>query len=225
MVAEKTRKKIIDSFMALVAEQPWDAVTMAAVAERADVKLSALRTAYDGRMAMLGDFFRRIDAQVLDGVDEELADEPAPDRLFDVLMSRLDALAPHKAALRSIAGEVRCNPLFAVDINRLMLRSAAWMLTAADIGTSGLRGMARTQGLVVAFARVIRVWLDDEEPGQARTMAALDRELKRGVAMLNQLDRAGAALGSLGRFVDAARRRQNRDRNASTADAAQANPM
>jgi hypothetical protein len=41
--------------------------------------------------------------------------------------------------------------------------------------------------LVVVMARTLRVWLDDEDPGLARTMATLDRELASGERMLNFL--------------------------------------
>jgi hypothetical protein len=51
------------------------------------------------------------------------------------------------------------------------------MLTAAGIGTQGPRGMLRAQGAALLFGRVLAVWVDDEEPGLDRTMAALDRGL------------------------------------------------
>ncbi len=226
MVAEKTRKKLLDAFVVLAAELPWDEVSMSAISERAGVKLATVRMAYDTRIAMLEDFFRRIDAEVLDAVDKDMADEPAQDRLFDILMSRFDALVPHKDALRSIIGEAGCNPLLAAELNRLALRSSAWMLSGAGIESSGWRGLARTQGLVIAFARVIRVWLGDDDPGQARTMAALDRELNRGAAMLGQLDKVGAVFGSLRRFACTAKNRRSgmRGRDVPADDAEHGEP-
>jgi hypothetical protein len=38
----------------------------------------------------------------------------------------------------------------------------------------------RAQGLALLFASVLRTWVDDDDPGLARTMAALDRALARG---------------------------------------------
>ena len=35
-------------------------------------------------------------------------------------------------------------------------------------------------GLASVYASVFRTWLDDDDPGLARTMAALDRRLRRG---------------------------------------------
>jgi hypothetical protein len=62
------------------------------------------------------------------------------------------------------------------------------MLTAADIDAAGPRGMLRAQGLAVLFASVLRTWADDDDPGLARTMAALDRALARGQRWSGLLD-------------------------------------
>jgi hypothetical protein len=48
--------------------------------------------------------------------------------------------------------------------------------------------MLRAQGLAVLYANVLRVWVNDDDPGLARTMAALDRELGRGARLAGMLD-------------------------------------
>ncbi len=62
------------------------------------------------------------------------------------------------------------------------------MLTAAGIGASGPRGMLRAQGLALLFGSVLRTWVRDDDPGLARTMAALDRALGRGQRFAGLLD-------------------------------------
>jgi hypothetical protein len=66
------------------------------------------------------------------------------------------------------------------------------MLTAADIDAAGPKGMVRAQGLALLYASVLRTWTHDDDPGLARTMAALDRALGRGArwaGLLNDLSR------------------------------------
>ena len=48
--------------------------------------------------------------------------------------------------------------------------------------------MVRAQGLAVLFANVLRTWVEDDDAGLARTLAALDRELARGQRMAGLLD-------------------------------------
>jgi hypothetical protein len=117
-----------------------------------------------------------------------MAEEPPRERLFDVLMRRLEVLAPHREAVRSLLRSARRNPPLALALNGLAVRSQQWMLTAAGINASGPRGMMRAQGLAVLFGSVLRTWIRDEDAGLARTMAALDRALARGQRFAGLLD-------------------------------------
>src|SRR5262249_58755350 len=87
------------------------------------------------------------------------------------------------------------------------VRSQQWMLTAADVGAAGPRGMLRAQGLAVLLASVLRTWVDDDDPGHARTMAALDRALARGQGWSSFLD----DLWRIPRCVARGRRPRRRD--------------
>jgi AcrR family transcriptional regulator len=186
-MADADRQRIVDAFLALLAETPIERIGFAALAARADVSLADLRAEFNSATDILAAFMRETDRKVLAAGDPELAEEPARERLFDVLMRRIEILAPHKAAVRSIARSARRDPALAIALNRLSMRSQKWMLAAAGIDSAGLQGELRAQGLVVVMARTLRVWIDDDDPGLARTMAALDRELASGERMLNFL--------------------------------------
>ena len=171
------RDKAVDALMALLAERTFDEIGLAEIAGRAGLSLSQLRAEFGSTLAILAAHIKDIDRQVLDGTDAETAEEPARDRLFDVLMRRLEALAPYKAAVRSLLRSARRSPSLALALNGITLRSQHWMLTAAGIGTQGPRGLLRVQGAALLFGRVLSVWVNDDEPGLDRTMAALDRGL------------------------------------------------
>ena len=171
------RDKAIDAFLALLAEHRFEQIGLAEVAGRAGIKLSQLRAEFGSTLAILGAHIKQIDHAVLAGGTEEMAEESARERLFDVLMRRLDALAPYKEAVRSIMCSARRNPGLAFALNAMATRSQRWMLEAAGIRTSGPRGALRAQGAALMFARVLSVWIDEEENSLDRTMAALDRGL------------------------------------------------
>ena len=155
---------------------------------RAGVSLAQLRDEFASTLAIVAAHIKETDRAVLAEDISDMAEEPARERLFDVLMRRLEALAPHREAVRSLLRSARRNPPLAVALNGLAVRSQQWMLTAAGIGASGPRGMIRAQGLAVLFASVLRTWVNDDDPGQARTMAALDRALGRGQRFVGLLD-------------------------------------
>ncbi len=190
MVSETTRAACLNAFLALVAEGTFERVSFAQIAQRAGVPLSQMRVGYASTFDFLFAFGRSIDLEVLaeGGIAEEMAQESAKERLFEVLMRRLDALEPHRAAVRSLLASARRNPALAAALLKSGTRSQRWMLAAAGIDSAGLEGDVKAHGLAVLFARVVEVWLKDEDPGLSRTMATLDRELSSGAKLLDMLD-------------------------------------
>ena len=72
------------------------------IAQEAGLGLVEMRDLYPSKGAILDGFIRVIDKRVIAGTTEDLAGEPARERIFDVVMRRLDAMAPYKRALRRI---------------------------------------------------------------------------------------------------------------------------
>lgn len=200
------RERIIAAFMALLAEKRFEAIDLGEVAARAGVTLAALHGEFGSTLAILAAHVKAIDRAVLAGGEGDMSEEPPRERLFDVLMRRIELLAPHKEAIHSLLRSVRRDPPLALALNALTVRSQQWMLTAADIHASGPRGLVRAQGLALLWLRVLRTFVRDEDEGHARTMAALDRELGRGARWIGFID-------DLCRFVPRCRprRRHRRD--------------
>jgi AcrR family transcriptional regulator len=202
------RDKAINALMDLLAEQSFEQIGLAEVAGRAGLKLSALRSEFGSTLAIVGAHIKNIDREVLAGGSADMAEEPARERLFDVLMRRLEALTPYKAAARSLMRSARRNPGLALALNAMGVRSQTWMLEAAGIGASGAKGALRAQGAALMFARVLSVWFDDDEPGLDRTMAALGRGLASAERWAGFLDDLCALPKCIGR---GSRRRRARD--------------
>ena len=182
------RDRIIEALMALLAERTFDDIGLADVATKAGVSLAQLRTEFSSTLAILAAHVKEIDRKVLAGGDADMAEEPVRERLFDVLMRRLEVLAPYRPAVRSLLRSATRNPGLAFALNGVAVRSLQWMLTAAGIKVAGPKGAMRAQALALLYGRVLWTWVDDEDPGLARTMAALDRELARGQRWSGFLD-------------------------------------
>jgi AcrR family transcriptional regulator len=208
------RGRVVAAFMELLAEKAFEDIGLAEIAERAGVSLPQLRDLFDGKLAILAAHMKEVDRAVLAGGGGDMSEEPPRERLFDVLMRRLDALAPHREAVRSLARSAMRNPSLAFALNGLAVRSQQWMLTAAGISAAGPKGMVRAQGLAVLFAQVLRTWVDDDEDN-TRTLAALDRALARGQRWSGFLDDLCGIPACLGRI-----RRRRRGSDEDTAAAA-----
>jgi AcrR family transcriptional regulator len=213
------REAAVEALMRLAAEQPWSDIEVGDIAREAGLTLAELRELFPSKGAVLGGLARIIDRKVLEDDGTDLADEPTRERLFDVLMRRLDAMTPYKPALRRISYALRGDPFSVLALNGVMLNSHRYMLAAAGIDTEGPLGQLKLQGVVIAFARVTQVWLEDEDPALARTMARLDKEIRNGERFMERAEdvrRLTAPLRAIGRsLLD---RRSRSDRNEGLRD-------
>ena len=212
MIDQSTPKdRIIESALRLAAEKPWNEIAMLDIAEAAGVTLAEMKAAFPSKAAILMGFSRAIDDVVLKGVTKRTPGSPARDALFEVLMSRFDAMQPYRHGLRSIVGA----GLPDMAMMQRLFSSQAWMLNAAGVPLNGVGGTVRVFGLTSVYASVFRTWLDDDDVGQARTLAALDRRLRRGEGSLATLD---SVCSSMTGMFDLLRGRRTTKPSATTGD-------
>jgi AcrR family transcriptional regulator len=198
------RGKIVDALMHLAAERRFEDISVRDISKAAGVSLADFRDAFPSKGAVLGGFTRRIDRVVLAQDDGELSEESSRERLFDVLMRRLEAMTPYRAGLREVAAWLRREPTAALAMNQVAMNSMRFMLEAAGIEAEGASGAIKLQGLTLAWGRVLQVWLDDDEPTLSKTMAELDRVLTRGERAVAGLDRVSALTSPFSAMAKAA---------------------
>jgi len=192
--------RILDAALELAASDGWTQLTLRQIAAAAGVSLAQFYRCYPSKPAVLAAFLARIDEAMAAPVGEALTEDSARDRLFDVIMRRLDTLAPHKQAVRAILRDARCDPVMLCAGRASFSRSLAWMLDCAGLSSSGLLGAVRLKGLALIYLTTLRVWLRDDSEDLGRTMAVLDRQLRGAEATI----RAACALAGLTRGGDAA---------------------
>ena len=169
--------RLVSAALALAAERPWRDVTLADIAARARTTLVDVRRHFSSKSDVLATFTRLVDDEGLRRSPVRDSSQSSRDALFEVVMCRFDVLEPYKGALKSIAAAGLPEPSQALNV----LASQRWMLEAAGIGTGGFDGGVKIAGLASVYASVFRTWLDDDDAGLARTMAALDRRLSPAV--------------------------------------------
>jgi AcrR family transcriptional regulator len=218
MLDQTTPKgRILAAALAQAAAKSWADVTLLDIAEAAEVPLADLRGLFASKTAIIAALLRAVDDEVLKRTPKRSEGQEARDRLFDVVMTRFDVLVPHKAALGSIYHSGSADFALAGPF----LSSQHWMLEAAGIPTDGSAGALRVAGLGLTYASVFRVWLEDDDAGLARTMAALDRRLRRGERALGTIERLQTAVT---RFGEALREGARAARQGATKPQAGAGP-
>jgi ubiquinone biosynthesis protein COQ9 len=192
------RGKIVDAAMRLAGTKGWRELSLQDIASEAGVTLVDLRREFCTKTQILSAFTRLIDDAVLSTQQASEAGATVRDRLFDVLMTRFEVMAPYKAGLKSAVGCMRFAPGEALAQLIPVLESQYWMLAAAGLSGDGFRGRVRVKGLAALYARVLDIWLEDDDPAMGKTMAALDRRLRRAD---NAASRFEAVCESGGQFL------------------------
>jgi len=78
------------------------------------------------------------------------------DRIFDVIMRRIDAMQPHRAGLLRFLKDLPRRPDLLLALAPGLPASMARLLDAAELSPEGLAGQVRVQGLTLVWLATIR---------------------------------------------------------------------
>jgi hypothetical protein len=171
--------RLVAGLWQVVAAHGWDGLSMLRVATAAGVPAAELRRRCPTPLHLLCLHGRVADQAVLAGTVPGQGGA-ARDRVFDVLMRRIDAMQAHRAGILRLFDDLRRDPLLAVALMLALPRSMAWMLEAAEVPASpGPLGLVRVNGLTAVWLATVRAWTEDHSADLGATMAALDRALDR----------------------------------------------
>lgn len=163
----------------LIAEEGWSRLSLVAVARRAGVAPAEVYRELRSRGALPGALSRRIDEAMLGVEEADLAGLPPRDRVFELMMARLEALVPFRPGLRRLGREARRDPCLVLGTACRLDRSLAWLQDMAGLRRSGLRARLARRALAAAYLQTVRVWFRDEAADLGKTMAELDKQLRR----------------------------------------------
>jgi ubiquinone biosynthesis protein COQ9 len=169
-------RALIAAVFGLAATEGWRRVSVAEAARQAGLPLARTRGRFPTRGALLLRFARLADQAAL---SQTPGNGPVRDRLFDLLMHRIDVLQVHRAGVLAVLAGLPADPAAALALLVATRRAMRWMLDAVGLSTSGPIGELRLRGLIAVWAWTIRAWHNDHSTDLAATMAALDTALSR----------------------------------------------
>ncbi|MGB8182892.1 MAG: TetR family transcriptional regulator, partial [Stellaceae bacterium] len=143
---------MVEAALDLAGSHGWRQTTLTDIARAAGMSLAELHARLRSRGAILAACVRHFDQIALAGPPAD-KDEKPKDRLFDLLMRRLEALKPHRKAIRAMAWDSVGDAAALLALKRL-LASMGWMLEAAGVPTAGMAGLVKRRILLVAYMSV-----------------------------------------------------------------------
>lgn len=175
--------------LARAAAGEWRRLSLQDLCETADVEMTELRAEFSTKQDVLTAFIMDIDREVLSRDFGFETEDTHRDRLFELLMCRLDLLGKHRDSIFELSRDMTADPVSALRVSPTVLSTMVRILEAAGISGAGPLGLVRAKGLVAVWLATLQVWLRDDSPDLAPTMAALDRHLRRAEQLGIQLDR------------------------------------
>jgi ubiquinone biosynthesis protein COQ9 len=127
------------------------------------------------RCALLRGFGALADQAALDGI----AEGPIRDRLFDIVMRRIDVLQAHRGGVIALLRALPFDPAAAFVLATASLASMAKLLHGAGIEAGGIKGALRTKAMLAVWLWTVRAWQSDTSEDLSATMVALDQALTR----------------------------------------------
>lgn len=178
MPENDTDDRTMQAALALASERGWRNVSLADIASRADLPLLDVYQSFSSKTAILLRLVGATDAAVLSKGSAPTADSPR-DRLFEILMRRFDELQARRDGTVAILRDLPYDPASLLCLSARLRKSMTWMLEAAGISSRGCAGTIKVNGLALVYLDALRVWMSDDSPDMARTMAAVDTGLRR----------------------------------------------
>ncbi len=183
-MAAEANSNLFDATIRAIASKGIGQVQLRDIAGEAGVSLLSLYDRIPGRSGVALFLSQEIDRAMVAAAAEDDPASSIRDRLFELLMLRLDRLMPLKEALRQLGRPTGSKDSAAVitdlpGVLRSLRRSMALALELAGVSTSGIAGQVRISALMLIYLATIRQWLGDDSPDLGATMKTLDQQLAR----------------------------------------------
>ena len=178
------RRDLARAALSVAGETPWRELTLAKLAH------AAARPVSDFYGASLGEAVdcveEAFDRAIADNTDQLDPSQSVRDRLFELIMRRFEAMEPHRKAVLSMEHGLDRDPTLMAAAHQRHVRCARWVLALAGLEADGMTGQARAQGLGVIIGQARAAWRGDDAGDFAKTMASLDKNLRRAEEMFGR---------------------------------------
>lgn len=187
------KQRIVNAALRLFQKKGFDATTTKAIAQQAGIAEGTVFNYFPTKEDIALYFFDREVEHAIVSVrnDRTLRRAPLEQKLFALIQSQLDYLAPHERFIGAAFVEaVRPGSPLAFSSQALGTR-AKYLDYVQELisesqkdGTPGSLAWWAAQAFWIYYVGVLLYWLNDPSPGKQHTLAFLDRSLAMGTAIL-----------------------------------------
>jgi len=178
------RRDLARAALTLASSTAWREVTLLKLADTAARPISDFYGASLGEAVdCVEEAFDRAIGDNLEALDPA---QSVRDRLFELIMRRFEAMEPHRAAVVAMEVGADRDPTLMAAAHQRHVRCARWVLALSGLEADGMTDQARAQGLGVIIGQARMAWRGDDAGDFAKTMASLDKNLRRAEEMFGR---------------------------------------
>jgi AcrR family transcriptional regulator len=170
---------VMSAALRLAGERGWRGVGIGDIAEASGIPADTLRRDFPCKMSVLLAYAKEVERRAAAAPTPFDPEDTVRDRLFELLMQRLDILEENRKPVTRVLRDIPFDPLAAAASAPELLRLMGAILVQAGVPADGPAGWLRRKGLAAIWLATLYVWSGDESPDHARTMAVLDSNLRR----------------------------------------------
>jgi ubiquinone biosynthesis protein COQ9 len=179
--------------LALAAERGWDRLTYGEIVEASGLGFARARAVGATTLSIFHRVFLRLDEQAGDFLGALDRQGSVRDRLFEVLMARLDVMQEERPGFAAFADAILSDFSARGAFLAAAARSAEWMLALADGDGPLVLRPAQIAWLTGAQYRMLSVWRADTGQDLAETMRVLDETLREAESWAERFGMKGAS--------------------------------
>src|SRR5262245_2160595 len=189
------RDRIVKAALTLFQTKGFDATTTRAIARKAGIAEGTVFNYFKSKDDIALYFFEAEVDHAMASVRENrrLRKAPLPEKLFALINSQLEYLAPYErfigsALIHALKPQSSLGPFShrAMELRHRYLRFVEELIEESIPQPQHPLGFLASEVFWIYYLGVLLYWLYDSSPGKQHTLAFLDRSLNVGVLMLKQ---------------------------------------
>ena len=174
--------RILDKAIEQAVASSWEQLRLHAVAEALNITLNDIRQYFPQKDDLVEAWFDRADQALLSAVQsEDFLDLPLVERLHQVIVIWLDALAPHHRLTREMLtykfefGHIHLQALGIMRISR----TVQWFSEAACHDSTGLQRILDECALTTIYLTTFARWMFDDSANKRKSKDVLNTALRQ----------------------------------------------
>ena len=169
--------KIIEESFLLIEKSGWEEFSIDKFSMEKKYKITEVKNLIDNKNDLLIEFSKMIDEKVESNIDvEEFENSNVKDNIFELIMTRFDAMTPFKGGLIRIIHEIK-NPIILKEISHNILESMDFYLEFSNAYDDSIFDTLKKKSLFLIYSYCFKAWLNDDSKELSKTMSELDRLL------------------------------------------------